>query len=165
VRRLSAPALFVLLTGCTSNEQPIRLDETATMLNVSDPRADKQFIKGFFNDAGQGRWTGRTFSALLKPPPTAARKGAILVLRFGIPGPSIDRLRTIAISASVNGVAVAPEEYAKAGEFLYIRAVPPSSFRNGNATVDFALDKALPPGANERRELGVVVNTVGFEAK
>jgi hypothetical protein len=164
-RSLSVTALIVLLAGCTSNEQPIPLDQPATMLNVSDPRAGKQLVKGFFNDAGPGRWTGRTFSAILKPPPTAARKGAILVLRFGIPGPSIDRLRTIAVSASVNGVALAPEEYAKAGEFLYIREVPAASFRNGNATVDFALDKALPPGATEHRELGVVVNTVGFEAK
>ena len=163
--RLGAPALFAILAGCSSNEQAIRLDEPATMLNVSDPRAEKQFVKGFFNDAGPGRWTGRTFSALLKPPPTAARKGAILVLRFGIPGPSIDRLRTIAVSASVNGLALATEEYAKAGEFLYIREVPAASFRSGNASVDFSLDKALQPSATEHRELGVVVNTVGFEAK
>ena len=87
------------------------------------------------------------------------------MLRFGIPGPSIDRLRSIAVSANVNGIALAAEDYTKAGECLYIREVPAASFRGGNATVDFALDKALPPDANERRELGVVVNTVGFEAK
>ena len=77
------------------------------------------------------------------------------MLRFGIPGPSIDRLRSIAVSANVNGIALAAEDYTKAGEFLYIREVPAASFRGGNATVDFALDKALPPDANERRELGV----------
>ena len=159
------PTLFALLAGCTSREEPVRLDEVATMLNISDPRADKQLVKGFFPDSGPGRWTGRTFSAVLKPPPAAARKGAILVLRFGIPGPSIDRLQTMQVSASVNGIALAPEEYAKPGEFLYIREVPAPAFGNGNATVDFALDKALPPSATEHRELGVVVNTVGFEAK
>jgi hypothetical protein len=161
----TVPALFALLTSCTSREDPIRLDEVATMLNISDPRAEKQLVSGFFHDEGPGRWTGRTFRAILKPPPTAARNGAILVLRAGFPGSSIDRLGPIQIAASVNGVAVAPQQYTKAGEFLYIREVPARAFGNGNAAVDFALDKALPPGGNEHRELGVVANTIGFEAK
>jgi hypothetical protein len=32
-------------------------------------------------------------------------------------------------------------------------------------TVDFALDKFLAPGAADQRELGVVVSSIGFEAK
>ncbi len=134
------------------------------MLNIADPRADKQLVKGFFPVEGNGRWTTRTFSATLKPPPTAARKGAVLLLRFGIPGPSMDRLHSIQVSASVGGVALAPEQYTKAGEYSYIRNVPPGALRGQTATVDFALDKALPANATERRELGVVVLTVGFEA-
>lgn len=165
MRRLSAATLLVFITGCASGDDPLRFDDTATMLNVFDPRADKQLSKGFFPGDAQGRWTGRTFSAILKPPPTAARKGAVLLLRFGIPGPSIDVLRSIQVSGVVNGVALAPEEYVKAGEFDYVRDVPAAAFRGGDATVDFSLDKALPPGPIERRELGVVANTIGFEAK
>ena len=63
------------------------------------------------------------------------------------------------------GIRLAPEEYVKAGEFDYVRDVPVGAFRGGNVTVEFALDKALPPGGVERRELGVVANTIGFEAK
>jgi len=165
VRRLGAIALFVLLSGCSSQDNTIRFDDTAIMLNMADPRANKQLVSGFFGNEGLGRWTGRTFQTVLKPPPAAARKGAILVLRAGVPASSIERLRTIQIRASVNGVAMAPQEYSQAGEFLYIRDVPARAFGNGNATVDFTLDKALPPSGPERRELGVVVNTVGFEAK
>ncbi len=135
------------------------------MLNVADPRADKQLTRGFFPLEGTGRWTGRTFSATLKPPPTAARKGAVLTLRFGIPGTSIDALHSIQISAAVNGVALKPQEYATAGEFEFVRDVPAAAFRSGDAAVDFSLDKALRAGGNERRELGVIVNTVGFESK
>src|SRR5260370_41008977 len=116
--------LFAFLASCTFHEEPIRLDETATMLNISDPRAEKQLVAGFFHDEGPGRWTGRTFSAALKPPPTATRKGAVLVLRAGFPGPSVERLGGIQISASVNGVAVAPQKYSKPDEFRYIRDLP-----------------------------------------
>ena len=135
------------------------------MLQIADPRADKQLTRGFFTVEGSGRWTGRKFSATLKPPPTAASKGAILMLQFGIPEPSINVLHSIQVSASVNGVALAPQEYTTAGDHQYSRDVPGSAFREGNATVDFALDKTLPPAAAEHRELGIIVNTVGFEAK
>ncbi len=165
MRRLTGFALFIVLAGCGGGYQTPRFDGPAIMLNVSDPRADKQLTQGFFPLEGTGRWTGRTFSATLKPPPTAARKGAVLMLRFGIPESSIEALHSVQVSAVVNGVALTPQEYTKAGEFEYIRDVPAAAFRNGNAAVDFSLDKALPAGGNEHRELGVIVNTVGFESK
>lgn len=166
MRRLSVVALLLYITGCSSGVEPPTLDDTATMLNVFDPRADKQLIKGFYSDKVQGRWTSRVFSVILKPPPNAARKGAVLMLRFGLPGPSIHALHSIHLAAAVNGVALPPEEYVNEGEFDYVREVPASAFRGaGNATVDFTLDKALPPSDTEHRELGVVANTIGFEAK
>lgn len=165
MRRLSAILALVLISGCTSRKDAVRFDGTATMLNIADPRADRQLIKGFFPLEGPVRWTGQTFSVTLKPPMTAARKGAVLLLRFGIPEPSIEVLHSLRLSALVNGISLAPQEYTKAGEFDYVRDVPGLAFRGGNATVDFALDKALTPSATEHRELGVTVNTVGFEAK
>lgn len=134
------------------------------MLSVFDPRAVTQ-LKGFYPIEGPGRWTGRTFSATLKPPPTAARKGALLLLHAGIPATSIATLHSLRISAVVNGVGLAPEEYTHPGDFNYVRDVPASAFKGGDATVNFALDKALPPAGSERRELGLLVKTLGFEAK
>lgn len=157
-------AVQLLASACSWRDASVRFDDMATMLNMADPRAPKQLVKGFFPVEGGGRWTTRTFSATLKPPPTAARKGAVLVLRFGIPGPSMERLHSIQIAATVNGVELAAGEYTKAGEYSYIRNVPAAAFRGDAATVDFTLDKALPPDGTERRELGVVAITVGFEA-
>jgi hypothetical protein len=165
VRRLIGFAALSILTGCGGVYETPRFDGAAIMLNVADPRADKQLTRGFFPLEGTGRWTGRSFSAILKPPPAAARKGAVLMLRFGIPETSLAALHSIQISAVVNGVALQPQEYTQAGEFEYNRDVPSAAFRSGDAVVDFSLDKALPAGGNERRELGVIVNTVGFESK
>jgi len=165
VRRLSVVALLLYITGCSSGIEPTTSDDTATMLSVLDPRADKQLIKGFFPREPLGRWTGRTFSLTLKPPPTASRKGAVLLLRAGIPELTLAALHSIKISAVVNGVSLPAEEYVKPGEFDYVHDVPASAFHGGHATVDFTLDKALPPGAVERRELGVLAVMIGFEAK
>ena len=40
--------------------------------------------------------------------------------------------------------------------------MPPNLLAGESVKVDFALDKALPPGASDQRELGLVVSAVGF---
>jgi hypothetical protein len=65
----------------------------------------------------------------------------------------------------VNGTALTPESYTQAGQFTYSRDVPPSLLAGDVARVDFSLDKTIPPGASDRRELGVVVSLVGFQPK
>ena len=166
MRRLSAAATLALITGCASRHQAIGFDDAATVLNIFDPRADKQLLKGFFPLEPMGRWTTRSFSVMLKPPPNAARKGALLRLRFEIAEQSINVLHTIRVSAAVNGVALLPQAFVKPGEWDYVQDVPASAFRGVDSrTVDFALDKALPQFGSERRELGVIANTIGFEAK
>lgn len=135
------------------------------MLHVSDPRAAKQFTRGFFTLDPSDRWTRREFAAILKPPPKAQRRGAVLRLRFGVPEKSITQLHSIELSALVNGTPLPPEKYTRAGMFDYVRDVPAAAFPDGNATVDFLLDKVLPASGSERRDLGVIVDTIGFEAK
>jgi hypothetical protein len=135
------------------------------MLHVADPRAEKQLTAGFYPLFANGRWTGQTFSAILRPPPAASRRGALLVTRFGIPETSIDYLHSMQLSAAVNGVAVSPASYTKAGEYEYVREVPAAAFHGGDAAVEFTLDKAMPPHDAESRTLGVVVTIIGFEAR
>jgi hypothetical protein len=161
---------LISLAACSDPGASASPDTTATMLHMADPRAAKQLTKGFYPFFGEGRWTERNFSAILKPPPTATRKGALLVLRFGLPETSINVLHTIQVSAAVNGLPLKPETFTKAGEFDYIRDVPNAAFndsavRVGAAHVDFALDKTMPPHDVETRELGIQVSIVGFEAK
>lgn len=170
MQQWSVGVALVSVAACSAPDPAARQDTTATMLHMADPRAGKQLTQGFYPFFGEGRWTGRNFSAILKPPPTAARKGALLVLRFGLPETSINALHTIQVSAAVNGLQLKPETFTKAGEFDYIRDVPNAAFngsasRDGTARVDFALDKTMPPHDAETRELGILVSIVGFEAK
>jgi hypothetical protein len=65
----------------------------------------------------------------------------------------------------VNGVALAPETYRKAGEYVYTREVSAKALGGASAQIEFALDKALPAGANDSRELGLVATSIGFDWK
>ena len=99
------------------------------------------------------------------PPRTAAQKGAILQMKFAIPEPIIQPLKTVTVRAVINGTALPAESYTKAGEYTYTKEVPPNLMAGEAVKVEFALDKALPPSGADQRELGLVVTVIGFEPK
>ncbi|HUS06178.1 MAG TPA: hypothetical protein VMZ52_07780 [Bryobacteraceae bacterium] len=145
-------------------------DETAptiaSQVNVADPKAAPQLLKGFHDpEQNAWRWTKGKFSVTLRPPANAAAKGAALVVKFSIPEVLIQRLHAMTLSANVNGAAMAGETYTKPGDQVYLKDVPASALARDAVTVEFSLDKYLAPGALDQRELGIVVSSIGLEAK
>lgn len=177
MRRLVASFLMVgLLTfgaaGCKKKRKrevaKVTQDDgvLATMVQTADPRSAVQLTKGFYaveNDAW--RWTAHAFSVTLHPPKTGAQNGARLILKFAIPELSIQRLKSLKLSAKVNGLDLPVEEFTKSGDQTFTRDVPAAALNGDAVTVDFTLDKFLPPTPNDQRELGLIVSAVGFEAK
>ena len=146
-----------------SEEQPTGL---ATMVNAADPRAAVQLVRGFHDvEQNAWRWTTGSFAVTLKPPANAAQKGATLQFKFVLPGAVIDKLKSMTLSASVNGHKLAPETYTKEGEYTYSRDVPPGALAGDAVNVEFTLDKYLPASPDDLRDLGVIMTIVGFEAK
>jgi hypothetical protein len=84
-----------------------------------------------------------------------------LVLRLAVPEPVIQKLKSVTLSCRVNGVALPPTTFSKVGRDSYSQAVPP--FAAAVAAVDCALDRFLPPGPVDKRELGVIVHGVGLQ--
>ncbi|MFB3776824.1 MAG: hypothetical protein ACE141_04410 [Bryobacteraceae bacterium] len=137
-----------------------------TMVRVADPKASAQLVKGFHAVEGNNwRWTMGRFSVLLSPPPGSGDSGARLVLRFSIPEPVLKALTTVRLSAKVGDVPLPAQEYRTAGEQVYTRDVPPQALAKSIVPVDFVLDKFMPPGKVDQRELGVVVTVVGLEPR
>lgn len=171
---LTAVVLMSGAAGCNRNrsnadatieEAPAQQMEQ-TMVQASDPKASAQLIKGFHAvEQGRYRWTMGHFSVTLRPPLHASERGAKLILNLGVPEPVLQKLKSIKLSASVDGVALPEETYTKPGAYVYSRDVPAQALAKRVVTVSFALDKCLPPSDADRRELGVVVTAVGFEAK
>ena len=138
----------------------------ASIVHVADPATATQLIRGFHSvEQNAWRWTKGEFSVALRPPAQAAQKGARLVLRFSVPPPVLQRLSEVSISAKVEGTVLPGERYTQAGDLVYRQDVPASVLSGATAIVDFALDRTLPPGTLDQRELGIVVSSIGFEAR
>ena len=111
------------------------------------------------------RWTARQFSVILRPPPGSAQAGARLELMLNIPDVLMKELGAVTLSATGGSSSLAPEKYTAAGNYVYTRDVPGSLLAGDNVTIDFALDMAIPAGKIEKRELGLIVTSVGLVSK
>ena len=133
----------------------------ATVVQMADSRLAPLLLGGWHDlEEGRWRWTERRFTILLKAPPEG--QAATLKLEFALPEAVVTRLGSLRLEAKVNGTSLPAQSYDRAGQLTYSGPVPPQALRGETALVEFALDKALPPGAGDARELGVIVVGVGL---
>lgn len=172
-RGMAALPLFALLAGCKRREKKIRVQQVeedsgvlASAIHMGEPKAAPQLLKGFYNiESGAWRWTAGAFALALRPPRNAALKGATLHFRFTIPDAIVAQVKTISLSASVNGTALSPETYTQPGNFDYSREIDPKLLQGEAANIEFTMSKFVPAGLIEQRELGVIATSAALEAK
>jgi hypothetical protein len=171
---LSAGALLALasLTGCkrarhdTNALIPEQNAALASVVNVNDPATSAQLVRGFYAvEGGAWRWTAKDFEVALKPPPGAAENGARLVFRLNAPEAVISKFGPITLSASLNGLQLAPETYSKPGNYTYTRDIPASALKGDAVVAQFHSDRTIPPSVGDRRELAVVAVSFALESK
>jgi len=163
---LAAPA------GCR-RKQPVKVEvveeeapKLATVVHVADPKATVQLVKGFYElEQNSWRWTASKFAVALRPPRDARERGAVLQLKFAIADAVLERVKSMTVKARSGKVELAPETYAKPGEQVYSRDVPGSILGGEVVLFEFEVDRFLPPGAVEQRELALIVTTIGLELK
>jgi hypothetical protein len=118
-------------------------------------------LEGFYPpEPGGWRWTKRQFAVIF-----AGSGAARLVLQVYVPDASIQKLGQVTLAARLDGHDLGPQTFRQAGQFTYEREIAAGWMKPGGNRFDFALDKALPPSAADERELGIVVASVGLEAK
>ncbi len=138
----------------------------ASVVRMNDPRTSSQLVKGFYGvEGGAWRWTAGKFAARLQIPPGGAQSGATLNLNFSLPDAVLQKLGKITITGSINGMPLKPAEFAKSGPALYTADVAASQLTGDSVEADFTLDKSIPPGAVDRRELGVIATSVALIPK
>lgn len=167
-------AAFVLLAfvalapaGCRRKKKgKTREDGLASSINVADPADSAQLVRGFSNvEADAWRWSTSRFSVVLRPPPGAAQNGAKLELNFTLHDAVVGKLGPVTVSATVNGTPLASETFSQAGDFVYSHEVPASLLGSDVVTVEFTTDKALAPTEKDKRELALIVKTIGLVPK
>ncbi len=139
---------------------------TASSIYAGDPNVAAHFAKGFFGvEADAWRWTTKDFSVDLSPPLHSDQKGAQLVMKLAIPDVVIQKLVSMELSASINGLKLEPQIYTKPGQYTYTRDVPSDKLQSETVRIDFSLDHTLPPTDIDHRQLGIIVSEVGLVAK
>jgi hypothetical protein len=137
-----------------------------SVVNMNDPAAATQLVRGFYTlEANTWRWTMKNFEVALKPPTGAAQKGARLSLRLTVPEPIAAKLGPVTVKATINGLALPPETYSKAGDYLYTRDVPAAALKGDTAIVAFACDKGIAPTEADARELAIIAVSIGLETQ
>lgn len=168
-----ALVLLVTVAGCKRKET-VKVQQTdeegprmASVVHTQDPQSDTQLVAGFYAiEQSSWRWTAQKFSVVLRPPAGGAERGATLTMQLAVPDPVIAKLKTVSLSGNIGATQLSPESYTQPGQFTYTRDVAANLLTGEALRIDFALDKSLPPGTNgDQRELGVVVLSVGLEAK
>ena len=172
--RFAIPILIACLAlapaACKRKKLRVQTDEEAprvsSMIHMADPRAASQLVSGFYDIEGNAwRWTAGKFSVILRPPRGAEQKGATLRFRFAVPEVVFQKLGKQTLTATVDGLALAPEPFKQPGEHTFTREVPGSKLAGETVRVDFALDKFLPATGTDSRDLGVVASSVALEPK
>jgi hypothetical protein len=170
MRRLTAAvvlgALALAPAACkrsAKHELPEAALELRSVVPVDGPDADLQLVRGFHSLEGNPwRWTEGKFSVILRPPPGSTLEGAQLELKLNIPDVVFQQLGSVTLSATAGGILLAPEKYTAAGTYVYTRSVPASVLAGDSVSIEFATDKAIPAGKIEKRELALIVTSVGL---
>jgi hypothetical protein len=179
-RRLIA-CLGLLLgagTGCTgtrrraappemiSNEdaaqiQPVVHSHSFTMRNID---ATRQLTAGIYAvENNKWRWTAGDFSIVLATPRMAAAHGANLAFAFDIPDAILRRTGPITLAAYLNGTEVGMATYPTAGAQRFSAMIPPELLRESPVAINFRLNRCVPKGVLDSRELGFVAESISLE--
>ena len=76
-----------------------------------------------------------------------------------------DSCLKITLTASIGGVHLAPVAFRQPGPSTYQHDFAAALLVGDSVRIDFALDKAIPSGKIDLRELGIVVKRLSLETK
>ncbi len=171
--------LLIAATGCTDlmqrrNPQPetISNKDVAQLQPVvhshsfimRDADAAGQLAAGIYGvENNNWRWTAGEFSIVLATPRGASTRGADLMFEFDIPDAIIRRTGPISLTAELNEVEVGARTFSAAGAQRFAAMIKPELITQSPVVIDFHLDRYIPRGVLEGRELGIVARAVSLE--
>ena len=175
MRRLTVAAALVstvVLAAC-HRDQIIRPEPTEegsaallSTVNMGDPNAAVQLVKGFHNiEEHSWRWTMGRFSIIFHPPEGASTKRTQLVLHGNIPDSILKRLGPVTLTALIQTDPLGSVTVANPGPVTLTALVPAENLKGETVTFDFVLDKFIPAGTIDPRELGMILTSVSLESR
>lgn len=161
-------------TACRGKHQKVYIEDDdkqdeslpLTHFQMGDPAATRQLVGGFYSVEGKSwRWTARDFVISFRTPPDATRRGALVSLEFVVPDIVIQKLSTVHLAAAVRGRQIATEQFSAPGSYTFKAEIPAELCGSTDTVIDFHLDKAIPPGGGDGRELGVIATAAALRTR
>ena len=162
LNRVLLTVCLLLMASCRKSNE----GDLGEMINVGDPRMAVQLIAGF-HDIEQGwRWTAGEFSAGVKVPRRADSNGAVLVMGYSIPEAILANRKQTTITARIAGNDLPMETCTKPGLREFRREIPAAWLKEKTTVrVDFKVAPATAPSDTDKRELGLIIHTLGLARK
>jgi len=134
-------------------------------LNLGDIRSKAQLGAGWYGvEDGGWRWMSQQAEAVLRAPAPAAAAPVFEMQLFFPPDFMARAGGPVTVSVLLDGRPFARETYLQPGGYRLAQAVSRDRFTAPTVRVAIQLNRAIPPGAADRRELGAVVSRLGFVA-
>jgi tRNA (mo5U34)-methyltransferase len=142
-------------SGASRGSEPARLDRDQRAFCLLEsrrcPRYSVKLLEGWYPlEQSCFRWTERCFSIQINRPHLIKFSTLLFNFRLPTPGP-------VTLSAAVNGMSMPPATFATEGDQSYNIKLPRDAVKASTIRVDFAVDKCLPAGAFDERELALLV--------
>lgn len=172
MRRLVASLVLLgLLTALsckTRKPKPeVLVDDTQAQLGsvvaANNPQTAAQLLRGFYDlENGAWRWTMPKFAISFLPPVGAKEKGAQLKVDMVLPEVIFSKTGPIEITVSCNGKVIGKQKFTQAGDAKLTLTLPGELLATEAVTLEFVLDKWLPPGPVDPRDLGMIFSSAGL---
>jgi hypothetical protein len=130
-------------------------------LNLGDVRSKAQLGSGWYGiEDGGWRWMSKQADAVLRVPAEAA---PVFEMQLFFPPGFMQRAGgPVTVSVMLDGRLLTRETYLQPGGYRLAKSVPRDQLTAPAVRVTFQLNRAMPPGASDQRELGAVVSRLGF---
>ena len=159
---IQIPLALIASLACACSSR--RTEPNSRFLVVGAPRSSYRLLSGFYGaEQNRWRWTGRTFAVSLSGGEDLAEESRRLVLHFAIPHEAARQLLPLEISAAIDGLELRPELFRNDGRQAFTRVIPGDVLARKEVAVSFSLNRWIPPTPSDRRELGIIVESIGFE--
>ena len=135
----------------------------SAIVPANDSRVAAQLARGFYElESGTWRWTMPKFAIRFLVPVGANQKGAILKADFVLPEVIFQSTGPITLTAASGGQSFGTQSLGRVGDHSLSFSLPAEALATETITIEFSLDKSLPPGAVDPRELGLIFVQAGL---
>ncbi|HUI56950.1 MAG TPA: hypothetical protein VLY04_18370 [Bryobacteraceae bacterium] len=142
------------------NAQPQAVPRLS-FLNLGDLRSRPQLRSGWYGiEDGAWRWMAKEAEAVLRVP---AGPPPMFEMQLFFPPDFMQRAGgPVTVSVLLDGRPFAQETYPQPGGYHLLKPIRPNLLAAPATLVTIRLNRAIPPGDADRRELGAVVQGLGF---